>query len=717
MWIRKFRAKNAGPLVDLNVNLTRGSIGIFGKNGVGKSSFLNFLYAAITNDFGRFAGVKADCVRNTAGAKEEAYVSVEMEHNDHLIKITRNLKPTKSRPGTELMVDEESAITDEPKARAKLNEVLGVDQRMLDLYVFKPQDRMYDFLTTTPAVRAKAYATLCRTEMCESAWNVLGSFLNTDTELHAEIIDNSDELQATVSAAKQQLQDINTKIQEQETLLLNDASLADAKEILNKEVRRIQFVREQTQAEAELPDFTSAVIKAEKKHNIATNDGKLLKTKLDGLKKPAESARVVLSNFSTYRKYRKQYETLRAERKALIIERDSKTKPVNSDKKFNGGKVQTQLADLERELKDAKNKLKVLDETGVTACPTCSTPVSGLKNHISSLREIVNTHPTKIKALGLRIEAALKYDKVARAYRSWFVDFRARVVAHRATLKSLVAVDMPKGDKKQLQKIVKEYETTETLVEAKRREWTKTQEVLAQRQADLKAKEKRIAEIKQGLTENTVAPGKLKTVQRRMDEHSQANATIAHLRGESKGLNQLIKDKGEQIDALRARMKRGKKLRRIAGIAEIARDVLHRDRLPRRVAQTNLSRMEGDINAGLELLGDPWWIESNEQLSFVVHKPGEPPQPADWLSTGQRVILAMAFWPAVASLWSADLGMLALDEPTANLDGDNRKLLGDALTVLTAQVRNRRQLLMVTHDRELQAGFDQVIDLDQPAGA
>jgi chromosome segregation ATPase len=142
-----------------------------------------------------------------------------------------------------------------------------------------------------------------------------------------------------------------------------------------------------------------------------------------------------------------------------------------------------------------------------------------------------------------------------------------------------------------------------------------------------------------------------------------------------------------------------------------ARDVVHRDGLPQRVAQANLHRMEADINAGLDHFGRPFWVEADTDLTFVAHKPGTPPHAAGLLSGGQKMVLAVSFWNAVASMYKADVGMLVLDEPTANLDAANVAGLAEAMAAFTGTVRGRRQLIMVTHADALKSAFDQVVTL------
>ncbi len=71
------------------------------------------------------------------------------------------------------------------------------------------------------------------------------------------------------------------------------------------------------------------------------------------------------------------------------------------------------------------------------------------------------------------------------------------------------------------------------------------------------------------------------------------------------------------------------------------------------------------------------------------------------LSAGerQRVALARAFL--------ARASLVVLDEPTANLDADTARALGDAIVRLSAG----RTMLLITHDLELAARADRVLEL------
>jgi DNA repair exonuclease SbcCD ATPase subunit len=121
--------------------------------------------------------------------------------------------------------------------------------------------------------------------------------------------------------------------------------------------------------------------------------------------------------------------------------------------------------------------------------------------------------------------------------------------------------------------------------------------------------------------------------------------------------------------------------------------------------------MEDDINKVLKRFGDPFWVEASDDLSFIVHFPGEPPRSAARLSGGQKGILALGFRTTVSSIFGAEIGMMALDEPTAGMDASNREAMGEVLVRFAAEVRGRRQIIMITHADELRSSFDHVVDL------
>ncbi|XP_048517472.1 DNA repair protein RAD50 [Dendroctonus ponderosae] len=71
-------------------------------------------------------------------------------------------------------------------------------------------------------------------------------------------------------------------------------------------------------------------------------------------------------------------------------------------------------------------------------------------------------------------------------------------------------------------------------------------------------------------------------------------------------------------------------------------------------------------------------------------------------SAGQKVLASLVIRMALAETFSANCGILALDEPTTNLDRDNITSLSEALSrIITAREGQKNfQLLIITHDEE-----------------
>lgn len=71
-------------------------------------------------------------------------------------------------------------------------------------------------------------------------------------------------------------------------------------------------------------------------------------------------------------------------------------------------------------------------------------------------------------------------------------------------------------------------------------------------------------------------------------------------------------------------------------------------------------------------------------------------------SAGQKVLASLVIRLALAETFSSNCGMIALDEPTTNLDRENIESLAQALSDLVANRANSNfQLIVITHDEDL----------------
>lgn len=525
-------------------------------------------------------------------------------------------------------------------------------------------------------------------------------------------MDNSDELVTQISQLNATAAEYAAAIKTESAQLLNTKSEATAREILRKQDRLEDLLTQRgkeqeryEQARAAYTDLVARRDKREKKYLSLTE-------KVTETQPTADEARASLKAWQQYARQRARRRQLKDELLALQQEEIKNPAPEPND--FNGHtpeSLREHITELRRTLKDAKASLVTLQATGLSACPTCGTPVCNLTEHIAKQKQHVETIPADIAATEAVLTEIEEHRLLVRRYEKWRASFDARMTANQQAREALKDIKAPEGTEDEYSKIVEAYDALmRDRADAKQAYDDMVTQVTACEEKG-KAAKRRLAELAFAIDENTESPDRVEKARQRLDEHTVARQNIAKLEGQLEGVQGQIDAKKSDLQKLKAKLKRSRKVRKTAAIVEEVRDLMHRDQLPRLVAQSNLSRMEGDINEGLGFFGDPFWVEADDNLTFLAHKPGEPAQPAARLSTGQRVVLALSFWPAVASLWSQDLGILALDEPTANLDEENRKFLSQALGTLTAKVRGRRQLIMVTHDPNLRTAFDQVIDL------
>ena len=71
-------------------------------------------------------------------------------------------------------------------------------------------------------------------------------------------------------------------------------------------------------------------------------------------------------------------------------------------------------------------------------------------------------------------------------------------------------------------------------------------------------------------------------------------------------------------------------------------------------------------------------------------------------SAGQKVLSSLIIRLALAETFSANCGIIALDEPTTNLDRENIESLAEALAEIVEKraVQRNFQLVVITHDED-----------------
>jgi len=114
-----------------------------------------------------------------------------------------------------------------------------------------------------------------------------------------------------------------------------------------------------------------------------------------------------------------------------------------------------------------------------------------------------------------------------------------------------------------------------------------------------------------------------------------------------------------------------------------------------------LARLIDEMNAFLTEFGlNIWRVERADSKSFrlVVYREGNVRTEISSLSGGEKAVLALAFLMAFNRVVGGRLSFLILDEPTAELDEERRRVLMDLLRRMTSEGAVRQVIVVAHHD-------------------
>jgi DNA repair exonuclease SbcCD ATPase subunit len=123
--------------------------------------------------------------------------------------------------------------------------------------------------------------------------------------------------------------------------------------------------------------------------------------------------------------------------------------------------------------------------------------------------------------------------------------------------------------------------------------------------------------------------------------------------------------------------------------------------------------MKDRINEILRIFEAPFEVEPTDELGWMANFLDGTRQVVDRrLSVGERVVLSMAFRVVLNSIFAGGVGLLIMDEPTADLDEHNLACLPQALDKLRSlSAEQGLQVLFVTHAQVIRKYFDNVIEI------
>jgi energy-coupling factor transporter ATP-binding protein EcfA2 len=687
---------------------------LLGPNGSGKSNTLNAVVFALTGDYSRNAGTKAENIHQL-DAKGPASVRLVFTHNNMRFDVTRGLRDvTTVMTVSDLNGVQIEAVRAESKVTKRLTELLRVNVDILSGYVFVGQGKMFEPFDTaiTPAARMVAFQQLFGLDRLEALWVALGEQL---AGLPIIVIPD---MQPYLDEAMQAGQAVQSAAQALAALedMRNWVYAGDPDKQLIDEAHAtasLTAVITQTQGRhasavanfaATRHDYQTATLQA-----VTLTTGLLAVTAdLPRAKQILDAAAAAAATADACTQAIARAAAVQSEHAAHMALRPTEL-PAGS---LTAENLRSRILALDLAIAVDNDQLMRMG-TGST-CPTCGQAIgeailAQLEQAASRIAD--NTLALENSRRHLAVRDGFDLRMAAWVAASERLSAAVGEASQRAAEASarLLALN---ADQSQVAWAVLQQETASTLQRAYDQVCGRLrplQNSLKQQRDQIRISRTHLRQIQARVNAAPSAAAvaaaelRLATTMARSREYAAACETHGLTACRHKNAEAQL----ARCNELVLMATQGQAVRKTL---EDLRAVLHRDNLPKALLQQRLVSIGRDTNTALELFGAPFRLTPREdRLSYRGVFFDGCEQPIERLSGGEKVLVALAFRIAVNARFASDLGLLCLDEPTVYLDADNVRCLEPALARLRQHAQaTGLQCVLITHEDVGQL-FDHVI--------
>lgn len=702
MRIDSIELQNVGVFKSYQIDFGSGLIGITGPNGAGKTTLVNAIYAALTNDFSRLAPTKTDAI--TKGSDGSSYIKLIGSHHNVSFSLVRWLRPNKQ----ELVVGDKK-YTAAADINQFIEESLNVSKATIDNYVFVDQWEMFNFINQNISERAKLFQHLCGITAATGIFKTCADYLTKHKNV--EVVDNTPQLLQEM----QQLKDNETKLTKEINELKKDKldkHQRDAyREAFNRQCYLDKLKVDSFSLKDNLTELGLELADLEEQKKEANNAIEHIKKVLDARQDKLKKANNIISSKLTYNL---QYEKCKTLQSNITTTQDKidnlrvPEKPEDYLELDTQQEISMQLGELKHKVSTYKDLVELDDST----CPVCQQEVSLAMKELKykEYKQFVSEY----KTLSQQLKSSKEFDSDFSLYRTRLGELTKKQSDYTSQLQA-IKDNMPKAFKEDTVASAESFVRKMTKLANDLDKHKKNYQRVAEKYAEKEGKHSVYITKQQEIHEElatqitTVEHEKIK---RLLDEDEKINSSLHTKLGRLAEIQNQLTTYKESYKRLKAQIAKYKVINDNLAVIERVKNVFHWNELPKAVAQSNLNLLVDDINEILSMFSNPFYIESDQDLSFQVFLPGKSPVSAKQLSGGQKVILAIAFRAALDKVFGHNIGMLFLDEPTSGLDADNVKYFHDTLKQLAGTVSDNRQLVMITHVHEFSDAFDQLITIE-----
>lgn len=710
MQLLSLEVKNWCQHREFNCTFGRGLIAIVGRNGSGKSNLFGAVRWLLTGENPNY-GLKAENVAQLASDGDKSYCRLELEHAGHIAVITRYILPEKEQ--ATFTLDGEETARGDKNVTAAVEALLGLDSKFVSRFLLVQQDKLFRFIDDDKSDVDKFFQRLFATDKANKCQDVIGK--------HANKIAVPEIAVSSVSVQEQ----IDTLDGEIETLAARIAKLPALQTVLEQQKSDQETVRQWQAREKAIADLATVDAQIKKVTDDLAHVTTECKTYEDDIAALASaagdhedaqaSARVALGHWASYKKIAKTKKDIQTSRERLEETRKAHpAPPVVTQEEIDAARDTDHF--VSQSLKDCRAFIKTFDQTGVAHCPTCHTPTECLSDYLAERKKTLATLEQEAQTASSALAKLLTAHEKRKQWEMQDKGWAATAKAYDEQDARLEEVTPPKATEEELNQIVADYDSYQAAkkdmepqlqkLRATKAKLDGTITTLKENKQKLQSEIDGIAVVEDDVTsaQQRITLLREQAEKRQSLEQEQAKLSFEKAQLECSLNDTLVKE--EQAEALRAWL----------DIASALRDAFKT--APRVVAQKNLQKLEAYVNDILRVFGVDFYVTTSEDdgPNFVANFADGRKQTAQRLSFGQKTVLAVAFRVAVISLFSSDVGFLALDEPTVYMDQPAVQSFSAVLEKLRdISTANGLQCLIITHETGLSHAFESVIEISSPA--
>jgi DNA repair exonuclease SbcCD ATPase subunit len=212
-----------------------------------------------------------------------------------------------------------------------------------------------------------------------------------------------------------------------------------------------------------------------------------------------------------------------------------------------------------------------------------------------------------------------------------------------------------------------------------------------------------------------VSPEREAELEREIKRLTGLSAARGELEGNRKGLQSQLASARVRAASLRDKVDQQAKTARTAELLGGIKAATHPNAIPKDRAAAYIMRVNRSLGVYCRELRLPFTLFVDPEQQDLMFRNDELCAPAAHrLSGGQKSVAAVAWHMALFAIHGGRTGFMVMDEPFDGMDEDNRRCCSGMLSAMSAYCRNvGMQILVVSHNPDVDSGFDSVIDLEQ----